>query len=381
MTQNNNIRKIFEGTINLITFSISNPPGLTKARIRKVITGDKSFFQEERILNKKAYHRNLEKEDLPKFFITLMKEEFKNAVIYTTEADYYIRRTKKGNLSVMKREATKADLSPDMHNVKKNYLIPEGKPVDFLVKLGIMDKDGKIYKKHYSKFRQINRFLELVDDENEIFKGNETVAIADLCCGKGYLTLALHYFFTVIKGIKTVITGMDLKEDVVNKLNSIVYDLSLEGIEFQYGDIRDAELNKPDMVVALHACDVATDFALSKAVEAGTDLIMAVPCCQHELFNQIKSEDLSSILKYGIMKDKFTELATNALRGLALEARGYQVKMIEFTSTEHTAKNILIKALKTNNENLKAMDEFNELTAKLNVVCSAEQIIKLNQDK
>jgi hypothetical protein len=367
---------IFHEKIILITFGGPSDKTLKKARIKPITDGDRSYYQFEKIVENKAYHTNIEKGNLERIFSEIINE-FKNSVIYTDAADYYIRKNKKGKLSVMKRKATKAEMSPNYHNVRKNYLIPEGRPVDFLIKLGIMDSGGQVFKKQYSKFRQINRFLELVDDEFELFEGKDTIRIADLCCGKGYLTLALHHYFTGIRGKKTDISGMDLKYDVVNKLNQIVADLSLVGIAFESGDIADAVLSQPDMVVALHACDTATDLALAKAVEAESELILSVPCCQHELFNQLKNEDLSPILKYGIMKDKFTELATNALRGLALEARGYKVRMIEFTSIEHTMKNVMIKAKKDGTNSNGALEEFYSLSSRLNVKSSAEKILKV----
>jgi len=370
------INNILVDNIILVTFGSSKTPGLTKARIREITEGDRSFFQEEKFINNKAFHKNIERDDLTVYITDVMTDEYKSAVIYSSDADFYIRRTKKGALSIMKRNATKADLSQHKHNAEKKYLIPEGKSVGFLVELGIMSTEGQVFQKHFSKFRQINRFLELVDDEINRFKSKEIVSIADLCCGKGYLTLAVHYYFTEIKKQKTNIIGMDLKSDVISKLNNISKKLNLKGVKFEYGDIKDAKLKSPDLVVALHACDIATDIALTKAVEAGAGLIMSVPCCQHELFKQIENEDLYPILKYGILKDKFTELATNALRGLALEAKGYQVKMIEFTSIEHTMKNIMIKAVRNDIENNKAQKEFFKFSKLLNVVSSAEEIIK-----
>lgn len=380
MTAAIDIRKVFSEEILMITFGNGKTPGLTKAKIKKIADGDRSFYQEEQIINNKAFHKNIEFDELPEYFTGIMSSEFKNAVIYSAKADYYIRRTKKGALSIIKRNATKADLSPGRHNIEKKYLIREGESVGFLFELGIMDSKGQVFKKHYSKFRQINRFLELVDDESDNFYKKEIITIADLCCGKGYLTLALHHYFTVIKNIETNITGMDLKKDVIEKLNGITDKLALNGISFRFGDIKDAKLENPDLVVALHACDTATDLALAKAVGSGAGLIMVVPCCQHELFNQIKNEDLSPILKYGIMKDKFTELSTNALRGLALEAGGYKVKMIEFTSLEHTMKNIMIKAVKDGGLNKNTIGEFHSFSKNINVNCSAKWILDAVKD-
>jgi SAM-dependent methyltransferase len=223
--------------------------------------------------------------------------------------------------------------------------------------------------------------LELVQDEDKMWEGRNDIRIYDLCCGKGYLTLALHYYFSNIKGMKTEIEGIDLKEDVIGKLNSIIKKLNLEGIKFVHGDILEAQLESPDMVVALHACDIATDISLAAAVAENTKLIMSVPCCQHELFSQMANEELAPILKYGIMKDKFTELATNALRGLALEASGYNVKMIEFTAVTHTMKNIMIKAVKGKKKSSKALKEYYRFSKSMGVKCSAELILKESKPK
>ncbi len=372
-----NKNEIFNEDILLITFGGFATQSMTKARVKKINDGEKCFYQEERIIENKAYHKNIDTKDLSSYFEEVMHNDFRNSVIYTAESDYYIRKNKKGVLTVMKRAATKADLSPKGHNTEKNYLIPEGRPVPFLVELGIMSVGGQVHKKHYSKFRQINRFLELIDDVFKMFRDRSEVNIYDMCCGKGYLTLAMHYYFDVIKKKRVIITGIDLKKDVIQHLNKIVENLKLENVDFLYSDISDADIGSPDLVVALHACDVATDIALSKAVAAGTGLILAVPCCQHELFSQIKNENLSPILKYGIMKDKFTELTTNALRGLALEVSGYKVKMIEFTSIEHTMKNIMIKAIKSDKVNHNALKEFENFSTMLNVRSSADSIIKI----
>ncbi len=371
---------IFLENIILITFGGTRDKKISRCRIRKISGGDRSFYQEEKIIDNKAYHRNLEENEIVAYIHESLAAGYKNAVIYTDGSDYYLRTMKKGALSIIRREPTKSNLSPGKHNIEKKYLIPEGESVGFLIELGIMDSKGQVFKKHYSKFRQINRFLELLDDDYDRFRDREIISVADLCCGKGYLTLAIHHFFTSIKGKKTEILGMDLKQDVIDKLNDITNKLMLDGIRFEYGDIKDAKLIKPDLVVALHACDTATDLALAKAVEAGTGLIMSVPCCQHELFKQIKNEDLSPILKYGIMKDKFTELSTNALRGLALEAQGYKVRMIEFTSLEHTMKNIMIKAVHDGALNKNSIEEFHSFSNNINVNCSAKWILDVNKN-
>lgn len=375
MTSFNDYR-IFNENILLITFGGSKQNNLTKARIKKINDRNEFYYQEERIIDNKAYHENIESGAIEEKFLRNITEDFKNAVIFTEIADFYIRRTKKGDLSVVKKAPTKSGMAVQFHNIQKNYIISEGKPVPFLIELGIMSSNGGVVKNNFSKFRQINRFLELIDDEYEEFSGLEEIKIFDLCCGKGYLTLAMQYYFSVIKGRKTVISGIDLKKDVISNLNNIVYKLNLSNITFKYGDINDADILNPDLVVALHACDTATDIALAKAVKAKSKLIMAVPCCQHELFNQIHNKKIDPILKYGIMKDKFTELSTNALRGLALEASGYNVEMIEFTSLEHTMKNIMIKALKSSRSNPEKINEFNDFSEYLNAKSAAVKIFE-----
>lgn len=370
------LKNISVGAINMVTFGGSNNSTLKRTRIKAIENNGNKYYQEERIIEGKAFHKNIEQEYIIDYITDALVDEFKNAVIYTKTADFYLRRSKKGKLSVMKRNPTKPNLKIESHNILKNYIIPDGDPVGFLVSLEIMDSKGQVFKKHYSKFRQINRFLELVNDTFDRFKDKEIIEIVDFGCGKGYLTLALYHYFTIIKKKQVNILGIDLKEDVINKLNKIIADLSLKGIVFKAGDINDTDLSNPDIVVALHACDIATDIALAKAVSVNTGLIMAVPCCQHELFTQIKNQDLSPILKYGIMKDKFTELATNGLRGLALEACGYDVDMIEFTTLEHTMKNIMIRATKICESNKEILKEFYNFSEKLNVKASAEKILK-----
>ncbi|HIU95290.1 MAG TPA: SAM-dependent methyltransferase, partial [Candidatus Copromorpha excrementipullorum] len=202
-----------------------------------------------------------------------------------------------------------------------------------------------MYKKHYSKFRQINRFLEIADNCFDNLPETGTLRIIDFGCGKSYLTFALYYYLRVMKGRDVEIVGLDLKEDVIRFCSDTARKLGYDRLSFLTGDIADYESDGADMVVTLHACDTATDFALINAVRWHSKVILSVPCCQHELFSQIKCDVDEPMLKHGIIKDKFTELLTNGLRGLKLEAAGYHVNMLEFTSLEHTSKNIMIKAV------------------------------------
>ena len=244
------------------------------------------------------------------------------------------------------------------HNRTKNYILPESEPVDFLIELGVQQKNGNINKSRYDKFKQINRYLEFVEDILPVFGELESIRIIDFGCGKSYLTFALYYYLCKKKQYKIEIIGLDLKKDVIDTCNRLKDKLQYNGLTFLQGDIKDyEEQGKVDMVVSLHACDTATDYAIEKAILWGARVIMAVPCCQHELFSQIESDINQPMLKHGIIKDKFTELLTNSLRGLKLEAAGYDVNMIEFTSLEHTAKNVMIKAVLLDKENPAAKEK------------------------
>lgn len=209
-----------------------------------------------------------------------------------------------------------------------------------------MTKDGQVKHRHYSKFRQINRFLETVDDVYDRLPNDRPVKIIDFGCGKSYLTFALYYYLHILRGRDVEITGLDLKEDVIDFCSRTACELGYDGLSFLMGDIADYKDDSADMVVTLHACDTATDFALINAVKWNTKVILSVPCCQHELFGQIENEVMNPMLRHGIIRDKFTELLTDGLRALKLEEMGYRVDMIEFTSQEHTAKNIMMRAVK-----------------------------------
>ncbi len=232
------------------------------------------------------------------------------------------------------------------HNKTKNYIIPDGVPCDFLIELGVMGRDGKVFPRAYSKFRQINRYLEIVDDVFEYLPSGRTLRIIDFGCGKAYLTFALYHYLKKIKDRDVEIIGLDLKEDVIEFCSGVAKRLGYHELKFLMGDIADYTSDHADMVVTLHACDTATDYALINSVKWGTRVILSVPCCQHELFGQLKNELHQPILKYGILKDRLTEYLTDGLRGLKLESCGYDVAMIEFTGLEHTARNIMIKAVK-----------------------------------
>ena len=326
-----------------------------KVTLRPVETGDGLRYQASYFYEKKVTHRNLKAEEAAAFCLELLTGEFKQVNIFTESADIQIMAAKPEEPKILRRKPSLKAQS-QTHDREKKYVIPEGEPVDFLVRLGVMDEEGRVFPRKYSKFRQINRYLEIIDDVFPAMvrrAGRRPVRIIDFGCGKAYLTFAIYYYVTVIKKQEVLITGLDLKEDVIDFCNQVASDLGYEGLRFFCGDVADYEGgqadengNKADVVVTLHACDTATDYALINAVSWGADVILSVPCCQHELFRQISNDLHRPILKHGILKDRFTEYLTDGLRGLKLESRGYEVSMVEFTSLEHTSKNIMIRAVR-----------------------------------
>ncbi len=341
----------------------------SKITIRPVLIGGQISYQAEYSYEKKAIHKNLSTEETADFCLKVMEEDFKQANIFTSISDIQILASKVENPRITKKPATLScsSCSNITHNRTKNHIIPDGVPCDFLVHLGVMDKSGKVIPKHYSKFRQINRYLEIVEDVFPYLPADKEtpLKIIDFGCGKAYLTFAIYYYLKVQKNRNVEIIGLDLKKDVIDFCNKVARDLGYHELKFLMGDIADYTSDHADMVVTLHACDTATDYALINAVSWNTKVILSVPCCQHELFSQIKNEIHQPMLKYGILKDRLTEYLTDGLRGLKLESKGYDVAMIEFTSLEHTARNIMIKAVKTGSETsqkaLKAQAQYEAL--------------------
>lgn len=339
------------------------------------------------------FHQHFTEAQLQDFLEKHAGKTFKNCVERSDSSEITIMANKKGKITRLERPLPQNQKSSASSNSlkilpaakKKNYLLPEGNPVPFLVLLGLMNSDGKVIKSKYDKFRQINRFLEFVDDilqpvlelKQKAGEGPDSpVRIADFGCGKSYLTFAVHYLLTQIKGISCQIEGLDLKEDVIKYCNDITNKLGLKNLIFHTGNISDySGKDNPDIVITLHACDTATDFALEYAVERGAKAILSVPCCQHQINQELgkqKTDNLPQafepLLKWGIIREKFSSLVTDALRGQWLENQGYKVQMLEFIDMEHTPKNILIRAIKSDGEKKKMQDlEKPELLQALNI--------------
>lgn len=370
------IENIFKDSIekNIFIKAIASSPvdkksEYTKVNLKPVRIKDEIFIQFEEFKDKKAYHENI------CFASAMVKisdilERFKQLLISVNGADYQILKGKQ-DFNLKKSENTKVLKDLD-HNKKKNYLIEDGTPVPFLIKLGVMGEDGKVFKNSYDKFRQINKYLEFIDDtirelQNKKLIGDH-IKFVDFGCGKSYLTFALHYYLKDIKNFTFEIIGLDLKKDVMKKCNDIAKELKCENLEFLTGNIKDFDkLQNVDIIFSLHACNNATDYALLKGLELNAKAILAVPCCQHE-FNEEMSNTKNSkffdkempIGKHGILFEKYTSLATDAFRAQALELCGYKTQVMEFIDMEHTPKNILIRRIKdkVNTESLKR--RFNE---------------------
>lgn len=363
-----NMEQIIEQCINegkFIYGVFTTPRKKTEAPYKKITARaisikDEKVIQLEKYTETKVFHENLTYENAGMVIVKLIRNEYRNINIFTEDFDYQFIVSKKGSVKMVENEPSK-DLIVEEHNKKKQYIINEGEPCSFLIELGVMNNEGLVYAKKYDKFKQINKFLEIVDDSLKDNELNDDFMIIDFGCGKAYLTFALYHYFYNVKNINVRIIGLDLKEDVIEFCNKTSEKLNYKNLEFKIGDIKDfVYQSKVDMIVTLHACDNATDAALAKAINWNTDIILSVPCCQHEFFNKIENADLEPMLKHGLIKERMASLATDSLRSLFLETKGYKVQLLEFISMEHTPKNILIRATKTSKDTVKAQKQYEE---------------------
>ncbi len=337
---------------DLVQVVISNPKkGVEskKVKIRPFMDKNTLCFQESNFIGTKVFHTNRDKKDTIAAILTYMEQSFKQMEIETRTTRDTVLISKAGKITRKTQKHGKVacesvDLS---HNRKKKYIIDEHTVVPFLVQLGVQTKEGKIVNSKYDKFRQINRYLEFIDDVYPLLAKEDTIEIIDFGCGKAYLTFAMYYYLVFLKKQKVHIVGLDLKEDVVAYCNKLKDEFGYNDLSFEMGSIEKYQTDhKVDMVVTLHACDTATDFALAKAVQWQAKVILSVPCCQHELNGQISNEMLQPIFKYGIIKERISALMTDAIRANILEENGYDTQILEFIDMEHTPKNLLIRAVK-----------------------------------
>ena len=316
------------------------------AKYKKInVSKTEKGYTAESFTEKQAFHKNFKADDLEKYLADVVSD-YMQINAWTEGVEHILLISKKGKVSYKKKRSEVIAASTE-HNKKKKYIIEEGTIVPPLVDMGIFTKDGKIVRTMYDKFRQINRFIELIDDEIRN-RGYKSINIIDFGCGKSYLTFIVYYYLTEIMNIDADITGLDLKADVIEECNRAAERYGYDGLHFEIGDINGYKCEKkPDMVITLHACDTATDYALYNAVSWGAELIFSVPCCQHELNAQMNSDRLSILTRYGIIKERTAALFTDAIRGNLLKYKGYSVGLLEFVDMSHTPKNILIRAVKS----------------------------------
>ncbi len=300
-------------------------------------------FQFERVMK----HENILVED----FIGRLDDwftEFRQFLFRFEEEEWQFQLSKKMKVAIKtsQKEPMKALLS---HDRKKTYLLEDGVPVPFLIRLGVMTEAGQVKKQKYDKFKQINRFLEFVEDSIAALPTGKKLRILDFGCGKSYLTFALYHYLKVVKGFDLEVTGLDLKKEVIEECTQIARDLDYTDLTFRVGDVHDyTGETEVDLMVTLHACDVATDVALARAVDWNASVILSVPCCQKELNRQLDCAPLDVMLQHGLIKEKFASLATDSIRAELLTLVGYEAQLLEFIDLEHTPKNILIRAYKQN---------------------------------
>lgn len=332
---------------------LSNPrqkEGVFKVKIRPVMVKGILCFQETSWEGTQVFHENYGKEEMLKRILSCMERDFKQLEAESMEGRLNVLVSKKGKVTtkLKKNKAEALAGKPDMsHNRTKKYILKEGVAVPFLVDLGVQTREGQIVKSRYDKFKQINRYLEFVEDILPTLNKKGTIHIIDFGCGKSYLTFALYYYLHELKNMDVQITGLDLKTDVINHCNLLAESYGYENLRFCQGDISTFKGEEDiDMVVTLHACDTATDYAIEKAVTWNAKVIFTVPCCQHEVNKQIENEMLAPVLKYGLLKERMAALITDGVRANLLEEWGYDTQILEFIDMEHTPKNILIRAVK-----------------------------------
>ena len=317
-----------------------------KISIRPVLLKGELRYQLESFRDNKAFHRNVTAEELLKTVESTLESRYRQALVVTDTETVQYSMKRDGSY---KRHATASVPLPgkiQSHNREKEYILKEGENIPALVDLGVFTADFKIVRAKYDKYKQINRFIELIDHAFRDY-GKDTVTILDFGCGKSYLTFILYYYFAVKRGIRATIIGYDLKADVVKRCGQIAAKYGYEGLEFVHADVtKDVLTDRSiDMIVTLHACDVATDYALHYAIQKKADFIFSVPCCQHEVNSSIrKGGDLDILLKHGIIKERVSALLTDSIRANVLEDMGYTVDMIEFIDFDHSPKNIMIRA-------------------------------------
>lgn len=384
------ITNYIENNETILGMTASSPRDrekIQKLKIRPVLKKEELLYQAESFVGTKAFHKNMRAEELADYIVDAMENDFKQLEARTDSHSLTVLVSKKGKVTIKEKavNASKSDRQSLSHNKEKQYILPQDIPVPFLVELGVQTSDGKIVNAKYDKFRQINRYLEFVRDILPHLPHEEgrELNIIDFGCGKSYLTFALYYYLKVMNKYDIRVIGLDLKKDVIEKCQALADKFGYDRLKFLVGDIStyegsvDGRMESVDMVVTLHACDTATDYALAKAVGWNARVILSVPCCQHELNRQIKCPELEPVLKYGIIKERMSALMTDAIRANLLENHGYDTQLLEFIDMEHTPKNLLIRAVKREHMRYRTgTKQLEQLEGFLNVSPTLEKLLK-----
>lgn len=394
MEKREELMQILSDTLNrgLYQMIISNARKKEEAfkiKIRPVMLQGEIVFQETIYRGAQVFHANYKDTEIISRIEKYIAEDFKQCEIEHTNMKAVILTSKKGKMTINKKKLAVGNAASEAgrhrgsmeHNRTKNYILKEGIPVPFLIDLGVQGTDGRIIRSRYDKYKQINRFLEFIEDVLPALDIDRELRIIDFGCGKSYLTFAIYYYLHELMKRDVAITGLDLKEDVIAHCNELSHKYGYRKLEFVKGDIADYEKGTGvDMVVTLHACDTATDYALEKAVTWGAKVILSVPCCQHEVNREISCEKLQPILQYGIIKERMSALITDALRADLLKTQGYDTDLLEFIDMEHTPKNILIRAVKRQEKNAdekkRELDKISDVTEFLQIRTTLQKLLE-----
>jgi SAM-dependent methyltransferase len=364
---------LFEG-LSLTRAVVSKPRSRdlpAKVTVDPVELRGETAFRFTTHLGDRATHENLPPAAARERLGVLLAD-YGQGLLQTADADWQILGE-----TVLRRPPSRP-AGPREHDRRKRYLLEEGTSVPFLVELGVMTPDGRVRKSRYDKFRQVNRFLELVDDVVPSLRPEGTLRVVDFGCGKSYLTFAIHHLLTMLRGREVEIVGLDLKEDVIATCAGLAERSGAEGLRFERGDIAGFDaVGDVDLVVSLHACDTATDEALARAVRWDADAILAVPCCQKEAYRQLESSLLAPLLRHGLAKERFAALVTDTLRAQLLELAGYRAQLVEFVALEHTAKNVLIRAVKAKPAGADVRKAYEELRDALGLEPTLERLLSV----
>lgn len=369
----------------LCQITVSGPrekEGIFKIKIRPLLLKGELVFQKTAYKGTQVFHENLSGEELLEQLLHEMQGNFRQLAAESLDGSLTVLVSKKGKVTAKYKENQQnaVKMRPELyHNRVKQYILKEGIPVPFLVDLGIQTREGAIVRSKYDKFKQINRYLEFVEDVLPVLKGEGAIHIIDFGCGKSYLTFALYYYLHELQKLDVMITGLDLKTDVIHNCNRLAQSYGYDRLQFVQGDIKNfTGADQVDMVVTLHACDTATDYAIEKAVGWGAKVIFTVPCCQHEVNGQIQNKLLRPVLKYGLLKERLSAILTDAIRANLLEEAGYDTQVLEFIDMEHTPKNILIRAVRRQEK--REDSGISQLTAALGVETTLQKLFRKDQE-